>query len=310
MIDMSERRKSSTKVVENLSLANVFILATGIESLLTEESPKCLLKVANKPILAYQLEFLERNKINEINIITNRKFYQKISDYLYGEYRGNVKFEILTTNKSLESLELFQFIKSKITMNNFIVISGDSILDFKINSFMDHHILNESLVSLLLCKDEQKFANQRLKHLNSEIEVNIFGLHGKSEDSFKQLVYHSMFYDDNQTQNEEKIKISKKLLTNCPDFDLVYNFDDVHFYMFNRKIYNLLDDEKVKKLSLIKTDLIPFLINNQFNRKLRNLVYFGKEEENERVSNLNVVKKPRLEKIKVNCQILEGKNYV
>ena len=50
--------------------------------------PKCLFKVANKPILAYQLEFLERNKINEVNIVTNKKYHQQISDYLNDQYNG------------------------------------------------------------------------------------------------------------------------------------------------------------------------------------------------------------------------------
>ncbi len=50
--------------------------------------PKCLLKVANKPIIAYQLEFLERNKISEVSVITNKKFHQRMADYLNDDYRG------------------------------------------------------------------------------------------------------------------------------------------------------------------------------------------------------------------------------
>jgi NDP-sugar pyrophosphorylase family protein len=68
---------------QELRAGNFYLLEISFK-----DTPKCLIKVANKPILAYQLEFLERNKLNEVIIITNKKFYQKISDYLNEEYRG------------------------------------------------------------------------------------------------------------------------------------------------------------------------------------------------------------------------------
>jgi len=55
---------------------------------LCETFPKCLVKIANKPILAYQLEFLERKELKKVTVITQRKFYQDIADYLENEYRG------------------------------------------------------------------------------------------------------------------------------------------------------------------------------------------------------------------------------
>jgi NDP-sugar pyrophosphorylase family protein len=55
---------------------------------LCENSPKSLIKIANKPILAYQLEFLERKEIKQVTVITQRKYYQEISNYLENEYRG------------------------------------------------------------------------------------------------------------------------------------------------------------------------------------------------------------------------------
>jgi hypothetical protein len=197
-------------------------------------------------------------------------------------------------------------------MNNFIILSGDSIIDFKINSFMDTHLLQNSLISLLLLKDEQKFINQKLKHLNSETEINIFGVHSKNtKNPYKQLVYHSMIYDD--PQNEERIKFSKKLLDNCSDFDLIYNYDDVHLYMFNKKIYNLLEDEKISKLGLIKSDLIPFLINRQFNKRLRNLISVdgNKQYIRDSIIGTNAIQiKVQLVEFKIMCWMLEGKNYV
>jgi NDP-sugar pyrophosphorylase family protein len=46
------------------------------------------MKVANKPILAYQLEFLERNLVRDVTIITNRRYYSSVYDYVIGQFSG------------------------------------------------------------------------------------------------------------------------------------------------------------------------------------------------------------------------------
>ncbi len=51
---------------------------------------KSLLNVLNKQMLTYQLEFLERNNIKEVTIITNENFSKKINDFLLsneGEFK-------------------------------------------------------------------------------------------------------------------------------------------------------------------------------------------------------------------------------
>ena len=79
--------RAGKKIIEKY---NIKIFVNWNESFhpLGNDIPKCLYKIANKPILAYQLEFLERNKINEVNIVTNKKYHQQISDYLFEQYQG------------------------------------------------------------------------------------------------------------------------------------------------------------------------------------------------------------------------------
>jgi hypothetical protein len=185
----------------------------------------------------------------------------------------------------LGSLEIFQLIKSRLNVSNyfnfnksnsiqyknFILLTADSILDFNFNQFIDRHILEDSLVSLILLKDEQKFINQKLKYLNTEQEITIFGLKTKyKEEKYRQIVFHARKFDDNS--DEEKIFLSKKLLNSCSNIDIIYNYEDIHLYIFNRSIYALLEDEKISKLNSIKVDLIPYLINYHNNLKLRNLI--------------------------------------
>lgn len=151
-------------------------------------------------------------------------------------------------------------------------------------------------MSLILLKDEQKFINQKLKYLNTEQEISIYGLSNRyREENYRQIVFNARKFDDNS--DEEKIFLSKKLMNSCSNFDIIYNYEDIHLYIFNRSIYALLDDEKISKLNSIKVDLIPYLINNNNNLKLRNIIANHKRKE-----------KPD-RSLKITGHLLDGKNY-
>jgi len=146
------------------------------------------------------------------------------------------------------------------------VLTGDSILDFNLSAFLDNHMINESLISLILMKDDQKFLNNKLKHLYNTLEISLFGLGEKRNDcdNYRKLVFHKSVFDD---CFEGDVKFKKDMLKANKNFDLVYNYDDINFYVFNKKIYKLLDNEHIKKKNLIKNDFVPFLINKS-NKKI------------------------------------------
>ena len=101
------------------------------------------------------------------------------------------------------------------------------------------------------------------------MEISILGIENNSEDTnYRKLAFHKTIYDD----NEEKIVIPKTILKKSNNFDLIYNYDDIHMYIFNKAIYKFLDDEKVKNMTLIKADLIPYLINNKDSKKLKTII--------------------------------------
>ena len=100
---------------------------------------------------------------------------------------------------------------------------------------------------------------------------------------------------------ENKVRIKKKLLKNVKKFEMWSDLEDIHFYIFNKKIFNVINDEKIKDLKSIKNDLLPFLINHHYHDKLKNLYYFGKNEniEGTVLKNLNII-----------SHIIESPNYV
>jgi hypothetical protein len=121
---------------------------------------------------------------------------------------------------------------------------------------------------MVLNKDDQKFLNQKLKYIRSDIEINLIGIENNKPGNYKSLAFQKTIYDD----NEEKISIPKRILKKFKNFDLVYNYDDIHMYVFSKNIYMILEDEKIKNLTLIKSDLIPYLINHLDNKNIKALL--------------------------------------
>lgn len=73
---------------------------------LCKNFPKCLVPVANKPILAYQLELLEMHAFTgsetplfEEVIIVTTKHHSKIESWLGKNYKGKVRPNIVTVHE-------------------------------------------------------------------------------------------------------------------------------------------------------------------------------------------------------------------
>lgn len=102
---------------------------------LTENQPKPLLSIAGKPIIDYIIDQLD----GKIYIVTNQKFYP---NFLEWAKTKNKDIEIIndktTTNETrLGGLgNLYLVIKEKKINEDFLVIAGDNIFDFKIKDFI------------------------------------------------------------------------------------------------------------------------------------------------------------------------------
>lgn len=203
-----------------------------------------------------------------------------------------------------------------------MIISGDSILDFNIPEFFDTHIINNSLLSMVLNRDDQKFLNQRLPHLNDELEISVYGLQSipTSKENFKQIVLKSKIFEDSNKnkikEKGDKIKIPKRLLNHSRNFDLIYNHDDINVHLFSKEIFHVIEDSKVKECCPMISDLVNYLINNFYSPSLRKLIYSTKDNRDaeEPLNNMteesetNNIKK-KLPLLKITALICDKPNY-
>ncbi len=121
------------------------ILAAGYATRLyplTENFPKPLLKVGDKTILDWLLDDIELSgEIDEYVVISNHKYAHHFDDWVKTKpYKITVVDDGTSTNKTrLGAVKDVQFAIEKLKLDSdLLVIAGDNLLDFSLNSFIDY----------------------------------------------------------------------------------------------------------------------------------------------------------------------------
>ena len=251
----------------DISIIDIYILLVqnnkSMKPICTRTSLS-FLQVINKPIIFYQLEFLERQGIKKVKLLIDKD--DIASKPILDSFKGKIKFDIIPINT--EKLNLFELIKKRLDHNNFILIEGDSILSFDMWKFIENHLNNNNLVSLVLQKQDNE-----IKHLKKWREKTSY-LYGIDFENNNRIVFYKKInYDDNRN-----INIKKKILKRCPKIDFFTKYMDIGFYIFNNSIFDVLEMQKIKEKELelniesIKDEFIPYLIEKtflkDFNKKL------------------------------------------
>ena len=238
---------------------------------------KSFLPVINKPILFYQLEFLERHNIKEVHLLQTDDDLEKSKTFI-STYIGKIKLDLIEIKvEALDTLVIFNAIKNKLTKKNFILIEGDSILSFNFDEFINYHIDNKNLLSMILQKKEAEL--EKMKPFREEVTES-FGIDTNENNRV-------VFYNKKK-KDEGELVINKRIFKRFNSFNLLLNHIDVGFYIFNNAIFDLIESIKIKmesekeekKSSLksinnLKEGFIPYLIKKTFSKDL-NMVLIEK----------------------------------
>ena len=111
---------------------------------LTENFPKPLLKVKDKPILNWLIEDIDKSqKIDEYIIVSNAKFYEHFVSWAKELlYKITIVDDGTYTNETrLGAVKDIEFAQKTLKLDSdMLVLAGDNVLDFSLRSFIDFAI--------------------------------------------------------------------------------------------------------------------------------------------------------------------------
>eukprot|EP01088_Endostelium_zonatum_P016656 TRINITY_DN4592_c0_g1_i1.p1 TRINITY_DN4592_c0_g1~~TRINITY_DN4592_c0_g1_i1.p1 ORF type:complete len:533 (+),score=151.36 TRINITY_DN4592_c0_g1_i1:67-1665(+) len=214
----------------------VVILAGGPGSRmypLTTEVPKALLPIANRPMISYQLELLERVGFSDVIIITQQDTAQELKTFVDEIYEGKILVDWVLLSEFMGTAEALKILKNqnKLVSRDVIVLSCDLIADSTfITDMADFHRINDSSATVLLYQPppEQESLYKTLK--NEYGLMDYIGL----DPNTNRILYKAPAADV-----EEKFEIPKALLRHHPRITIHTSLVDPHFYIFSRAILDL-----------------------------------------------------------------------
>jgi len=138
---------------------HILILAAGYATRLyplTENQPKPLLNVGGKSIIDYILKKIKEININEVYVVTNRRFYP---DFVHWSKKVKTPLKIKIINDGTKSNEdrlgaigdINFVIQDQKINDNLLVIAGDNLFGFSLAKFVD--FFNQKRCSIVAFHD-------------------------------------------------------------------------------------------------------------------------------------------------------------
>jgi D-glycero-D-manno-heptose 1,7-bisphosphate phosphatase len=225
---------------------DVVILAGGygtrIKKFTKNIIPKPLLKIKNRPFLDYLIQSISKYPINKIYIISgfkgeliNKKYNNKLINL--------IKIHCIKEKISKGTGHALYSVRKKIK-NDFILINGDTIIDFDLNIFFQKKLNNKYLGCMVLSKNYNNSLSKKLSNLKMQKNGSI------SFSKKKNLI------------NAGTIFFRKKIIKFLNAKTLSLENDILHKLIFKKKIQgtlsnNFLIDIGTPKNYILAKKLIP-----------------------------------------------------
>ena len=127
------------------------ILAGGLGTRLqpyTTFLPKPMLPLGEKPLLEHLIEWLRRNKVDEI-VLCVSYLRKTIEDYFEDGSRFGVKIEYAVADKPLATAGQLKTAESLVN-ETFVCVYGDSVFNFDLKKMISQHKTKKSFITMSL----------------------------------------------------------------------------------------------------------------------------------------------------------------
>lgn len=161
---------------------NALILAAGFAKRLyplTENFPKDLLKVRNKPIIEYVIEkLLETKEVEKVYILSNNVFYINFLEWLEG-YKEKDRIKLISNRVNKEqdkkgAVYDFQKALETIEYHELFVLACDNLFNFDLNKIIRLNKEKNKSVIALKYLDEKSIRNYSCVLIDNEGKIIFF----------------------------------------------------------------------------------------------------------------------------------------
>ncbi len=177
------------------------ILAAGVGSRLrplTNQVPKCMVKVGDVSIIKKQIDNLRENGINDITIIGGYKF-DVLAKYINDNYEG-IRLINNTDYNTTNNMYSFYMSKEFVINQDFLLLNGDvyfsssiikQLIDDEFPNLIatDKSMYNEESMKVVINNDRiKKIGKQISKEEFSSVSIDVYKIGKKASNKFFEIV--------------------------------------------------------------------------------------------------------------------------
>lgn len=217
--------------------------------------PKCLLPIANRKLLAYQLDMLTVSGAVDVLIAAPKEYEEQIITFLKHEYQiSKLSVEVVPVEDMMGSVDGLRALADKVR-GDFICLGSDVLSQVSLGELVKVYRTVNSDVAMILSavtpdEPDKKGGPKKIKI--DEEDQEYIGICEKGRVVMKSP----------GLELDGKYTISKPLLHKCKALTIRNDILDVGVYVMSHWILDFVLFNR--KMSSIRTDLIPYLVERQF----------------------------------------------
>ncbi|ONK55435.1 uncharacterized protein A4U43_UnF3340 [Asparagus officinalis] len=241
----------------------VVVLAGGysknLAPLISNEVPKPLLPVANRPVLSYVLELLEASNLKDlIVVVEGSDAALRVGGWISSAYVDRLHVEVAAVPEDVGTAGALRAVAHHLTANDVLIVSGDLVSDVPPGAVAATHRRNGAAVTALLCNTPvsgpaETGSSGGKDKAKKPARHNIVGL-----DPTKQFLLHLAA----GAEIHKDIRVQKSILQAVGQMEIRADLMDAHMYAFKRSILQEVLDQK-DMFHSIRHDVLPYLVRTQ-----------------------------------------------
>lgn len=222
---------------------------------LTEDLPKCMLPIANRPIIAYQLDLLSKYKAAELFVVVSEEFAAGVSEFLanYNRDDVNMNIELISVARMMGSADGLRAVNDRIR-GDFIVMTADVVTDCSLGALVNLHQLRTADITIAISNSMEEEPDRKgvIKKYIDEEDQEYVGV-----DTDGRLMYKT-----SALELEGTVSLSKPMLHRCKKLSLRKDVSDAGIYVMSWWVMEFI--MRSPRLSSIRSDVVPYLTSWQF----------------------------------------------
>jgi len=235
------------------------VMAAGLGSRmyhLTTKLPKCLVPVANIPMIWYPVSLLARHKFEEVFVVVRESAKTQVEYYLTAEF-DKLKFEFITIEDDSDygTADSLREIKTK---SDLLVISCDTITNLPLHKLANIYRANNSVITLLLSPHYVPPVEELKKKKKNKGERDFIGLEPDT---------NRVLFVSHEADLEDQLCLQRAHLTQFPHIRMYTELMDAHLYLISRSALTLLDSHS--NVAIIRGEMVPMLVKRQVKEIIR-----------------------------------------